>query len=645
MRLLVALVLLLAGAAAAQANSTFDTYIESLSPTNYWPETTNGNDLVGSNNPSAVGSCTFGQSLSTNVSGVTCSSAGYLSFSSLALTSSSGWQIYFRTNPTTSTTQQAFLYLSIPGSNQGLAFMINTGPVCPSGTVDFRFVVSGSNYDTCSTATVNDGNDHSVFERCFGGYCQFYIDSVYQTGVSYPFSSYSATSYGFTNYPPSGAYPLLGPIGGIALWLGDSPFAQNLIASIDTCAKTGVCVAPVTGCIPTSPAPLWCETFTGGASGDGVQYAPPQINTPYLDTSSLTASIQNGGSCTQGVTCNAGKTLSGLSPTAGDFVIAGPGAVQTCNGIPEAVGFPYGQVLASGLLSATAGFGGICKQPLLAYKGNTQASSGSISGTTFAPSGGTFLPYYWLYDTGGIINVNTYVVASIGGGNYSVNVSQTSSPTTPITGSLWGPNAAGTGVFNTISCADSNAGGIGTTGVTANALRLFGQSLQEGFVTGCIYFSQPGSHGWATSGIQVVQINSSGSNTNGVMMAAYNPSGGSVAPTYGTLSGSGIGNCAMSPSSISVLYNNWYRFVLAWRSAADSSGYTKFYLDNLVIPAASAFGNNQASPCNMPSTLNALALEAEATADSPTAEYYVGEVAAYAGPYSAGQSPNVALIQ
>ena len=181
--------------------------------------------------------------------------------------------------------------------------------------------------------------------------------------------------------------------------------------------------------------------------------------------------------------------------------------------------------------------------------------------------------------------------------------------------------------------------------MTANALRLFGQSLQEGFVTGCIYFSQPGSHGWATSGIQIVQINSSGSNTNGVMMAAYNPSGGSVAPTYGTLSGSGIGNCAMSPSSISVLYNNWYRFVLAWRSAADGSGYTKFYLDNLVIPAASAFGNNQASPCNMPSTLNAVALEAEETADSPTAEYYVGEIAAYAGPYSAGQSPNVALIQ
>ena len=116
--------------------------------------------------------------------------------------------------------------------------------------------------DTCSTATINDGNDHSVFESCFGGYCHFYIDSVYQTGVAYPFSAYSAIAYGFTNYPTSGAYPLLGPIGGIALWLGGSPFAQNLVASIDTCAKTGVCAAPVTGCIPTSPAPLWCETFS-----------------------------------------------------------------------------------------------------------------------------------------------------------------------------------------------------------------------------------------------------------------------------------------------------------------------------------------------------------------------------------------------
>ena len=148
--------------------------------------------------------------------------------------------------------------------------------------------------------------------------------------------------------------------------------------------------------------------------------------------------------------CNDGNILAGLSASVGDLVIAGPGAVQTCNGIPEAVGFPYGQVVAYRPLSATAGFGGICKQPLLAYKGNTQAVSGSISGTTFAPSGGTFLPN-WLADTGGIINVNTYVVASIGGGEYSVNVSQTSSPTTPITGSLWGPNATGTGVFNTIS--------------------------------------------------------------------------------------------------------------------------------------------------------------------------------------------------
>jgi hypothetical protein len=141
-----------------------------------------------------------------------------------------------------------------------------------------------------------------------------------------------------------------------------------------------------------------------------------------------------------------------------------------------------------------------------------------------------------------------------------------------------------------------------------------------------------------------VQINNSGSNTSGVMLAAYSPSSGNVAPTYGTLSGSGIGNCAMSPSSISVLYNNWYRFVIAWRSAADSSGYEKLYLNNLTVPVASASGNNQMSPCNMPTTLNAVALEAEATADSPLAEYYVGELGVYSGRYGSGFGTGQAMI-
>ena len=146
MRLLVALVLLLAGAAAAQANSTFDTYIESLSPTNYWPETTNGNDLVGSNNPSAVGSCTFGQSplderlrrhlLVHRLSVVLqprddqfVGLADLFPHQSDHIDDTAGVPLPFD-----------------PGSNQGLAFMINTGPVCGNGKVDFRFVVSGTNY-------------------------------------------------------------------------------------------------------------------------------------------------------------------------------------------------------------------------------------------------------------------------------------------------------------------------------------------------------------------------------------------------------------------------------------------------------------------------------------------------------------------
>ena len=526
--------------------------------------------------------------------------------------------------------------------------MMNTGPVRPSGTVDFRFVVSGSNYDTASTATVNDGNDHSVFEAASAD-----IASSTSTASTRPRSPIRSPpiprpAYGFTNYPPSGAYPLLGPIGGIALWLGGSPFAQNLIASIDTCAKTGVCAAPVTGCIPTSPAPLWCETFTSGSLGRRRAVRAPAINTPYLDTSNDMSSIPRGGGIVHKErACNAGKTLSGLSPSVGDFVIAGPGAIADLQRHPRSRGVP---VRPSRSRSGPAERNGRFWRHLQAAAARLQGQHAGQQRVDQrdhlraigrdVPAGTTRLDGHRRHHRRQHLRRGP-----IGGGDYSVNVSQTSKPDDADHRLALGAVRDGTGIFNTISCADSNAAGIGTTGTTANALRLFGQSLQEGFVTGCIYFSQPGSHGWATSGIQIVQINSSGSNTNGVMMAAYNPSGGNVAPTYGTLSGSGIGNCAMSPSSISVLYNNWYRFVLAWRSAADSSGYTKFYLGNLVIPAASAFGNNQASPCNMPSTLNAVALEAEATADSPTAEYYVGEVAAYAGPYSAGQSPNVALIQ
>ena len=339
-----------------------------------------------------------------------------------------------------------------------------------------------------------------------------------------------------------------------------------------------------------------------------------------------------------------GNILAGLSASVGDFVIAGPGAVQTCNGIPEAVGFPYGQVVSTNTLSATAGFGGICKQPLLAYKGNTQAVSGSISGTTFAPSGGTFLPYYWLADINGTINLNTYVTGSIGGGDYSVSVSQTSNPTTPITGSLWGPSGTGTGIFNTISCADSNAAGIGTTGTTANALRLFGQSLQEGFVTGCIYFSQPGSHGWATSGIQIVQINSSGSNTNGVMMAAYSPSSGK----RGADLRHAVRHRHRQLRDVAIVDLGALQQLVSLRARVAVGGGRQRVHEVLPgqsgDPGGSAFGNNQSSPCNMPSTLNALALEAEATADSPAAEYYVGEIAAYAGRYGSGAGTGPAMI-
>jgi hypothetical protein len=433
------------------------------------------------------------------------------------------------------------------------------------------------------------------------------------------------------------------PMGGVMSGVTGSPLTQGQIQSLVNCGNGSGCTKP-SNTLPLSGSLVWEDDFSTYAAGDVVQIQAPYLATPFADGANTSASVQNGGSCTQGSICNNGNIPSGVSGGLGDFVIGGPGSNTSCSGIPLGVGWSWGQIL-SGTMSVGQSFGGICMQPELSYSANGVAGTGIFSGTSLLASVPGLAPLQFLSDINAIIQPNTYAVSQ-SGNSYVVNVSQSATITTPITGSLWaGPTNVR--VFSQYGYAGARSVGVGTGGAAATSPRMFGttsvRNIQEGFIAGYIQPTVPGSHGWARSGVSGVFIDATGASNNGVQMTIDNPGSTTVSLNYGALGGSGYGNCAATGTG-SANPGYYHEFVIAWRSSAGSDGYVKLYIDDMTPShyVAAAFGANQGGSCGFPTTLNAVQLNGEATADSPQAEFYLGSIAVYQGAY--GASGSTAMI-
>ena len=400
-------------------------------------------------------------------------------------------------------------------------------------------------------------------------------------------------------------------------------------------------------CTPsTAPAPVWCETFTAYSGGDNVTVTAPKLVQPYQDAQSL-----GGGIINNGTPCVSGTFLTLGGAHVGDHVIGSPGNTSSCGGIPLGFAFDFGQIILStggpnGTMSATAGFGGVNNVNLTAFRGDAQGNC-NIAGTTLTVTNTTA----GSFDVGQLISTNTtpasngtYIIAYLGGGNYQVNVSQTVASTV-CTGSLWGivngPNAR---VFGSTSPFGNNAVGVGTTGTAADSARMFTENIQEGFVAEDVYFTAGTKTDWDNSGPSIRNIDNSGTVpaiANGIQLYFYSNLG--PANTIDVHYGTGAA-CAATGSPFSFTPATTAHLVMAWRSAADASGYIKIYWGGVLV--ASATGNNRASPCNLPATLNATDLIAQGSAASPAAEWFADNIGVYDVPYNPSPSgPTVRLVQ
>jgi hypothetical protein len=280
---------------------------------------------------------------------------------------------------------------------------------------------------------------------------------------------------------------------------------------------------------------------------------------------------------------------------------------------------------------------------LTAFKSDAQGTC-SISGTTMTVSStavGAFAPGQIVYALDGSITVATYIVSSLGGGQFTVNVSQTATPTSPCIGSLWGMaiNADNIRVFNTASYAGAQSAGVGTTGTAANMARMFTANVAEGYLSAPVFFIVGNNTNWDAIGPGVGFVNSAGQYISGLQLDVYSLSGpaNSMDVKYGTALA-----CTMTGSPFTFVPGVWHQMVLAWRSAADATGYVKMYWDGVLV--ASVLGANQGSPCFLPATINAAFLLSEGSSAGPAAEYFVDNVGVYNAVYGAvGGAP--VLIQ
>jgi hypothetical protein len=635
-----AVLLLLIGAGLARADATYDAFATSLAPTNYWPLSANPNDAVGGINGVCAPACSYGNTIAAHVSGLTPNTAGYVGFSSVAFTNVAGWQFATWLSTSSSANQVVLNTSSAVGPGvYGMNLVISDGG-CTTGTIDVQISNNGSLTKLCTSPLVDDGNPHLIFVRCYSGDCEVYIDAVNVGQIAYSFGSYAPRGYSFANYEVT-PVPLLGAMGSVEFWAGGTPLSPGTIQALYTCGTTGVCAAPASGC-PSPPSPLFCETFETYSGASDLTTLPPTLFQPYLDAQTL-----GGGVIDNGTLCNSGTFLTLPGAHVGDEVIGTPGSVTTCGGIPLGPGWDFGEIVASGggpngTISATAGFGGVNGVNLTAYNADAQGSC-SISGTTLTVSStyvGAFAPGQFLYDMSAAITTGTYIVSG-SGSTFTVSVSQAATPTTPCLGTLWG-NLAGrpnVRVFSNYSYSGLQSGGVGTTGTGAFMAREFTANITEGYVAAAVYFTAGNSTNWATAGPGVGNVSNTGSYTDGILINFYTNGG----PPNSMTMNYGAGNaCTMTGSPFTFVPNTWHQVVMAWRSANDASGYIKVYWDGALV--GSAFGANQ-GPCSFPTTLNAVSLNAEGSAASPVAEWFVDNVGPYNAVYGLTGGPQVRLME
>lgn len=192
-KLLSCAVLLLASPAARANQAAYDaTVMAQPGVTYYWPFSANVTPLVGSGSSSlatCVGTCTFGVTLGTNVTGyIPGNGTSGINFNNGAFASNAiGWSTALVYN-STNTAAVAFMLGSSAASPTVENIYVNPSSQCASPNAEFVLVNPGVTIG-CGTTTVSDGNTHVIGSACTvtGGTsvsCRIVVDGVTQATIA-----------------------------------------------------------------------------------------------------------------------------------------------------------------------------------------------------------------------------------------------------------------------------------------------------------------------------------------------------------------------------------------------------------------------------------------------------------------------------
>lgn len=247
MRWLIVAVVLMVCSPGAYANS-YDTLTSLLGATHYYTMATNANDSgTGAQNGTCGGggTCTYGNTIATNISGVVFSTTATQITSQAEFVPSSDYTTVWWVKTSTATRTIQLQQLD-SGSNEIAGNLANSGFCSGTQAMYRRFNTGiGTFFGKCSTANLGDGAAHMIAIVCnnIALTCQMYIDGVADGGV---FTVTTANGHG-ANALNIGITPnsdTSGYVGAITQFNGTRISAAN-INNLWLCGTVGTNCTPV----------------------------------------------------------------------------------------------------------------------------------------------------------------------------------------------------------------------------------------------------------------------------------------------------------------------------------------------------------------------------------------------------------------
>ena len=627
---IVAFLLALLLAPLTARGNTFDTYVLSYAPTDYWSLSTNANDTgSGGNNGSCSGTCNYSTTgVGPYVGGMNPgASASYVGVTQ-AFTAAAGWQFGEWFNTTGTGLQVLFAAYNYTNST----FYIDVND-SDCGTGNIAFIFNGASSTNICGYTVNDGNPHFALIQCASGSCQAWVDGYMLGAFAYSVMTYPSQLYQMGNLTGVGPLPTVGYVGAVMFWNSDvAPLTSWQIGQIYQCGLANFC-GPST---PPPPACFarpgmtqeWCDTmqYTGcSASGAPAWWRGPLGPATTATGASFSGIVQP----TTAIGTIAGFTLTIDSISAGAFApgdpVTGTDVTSGTTIVAQLTGGGTGQ---TGTYSLSAS--------------STVAVPETIGTTNYKinPSGATLALGSTVYDTNGCgVSGNTNISnqTQIMSGLIATNWYVVTPGSTVAAESMWpGQWQAGTYLHNNITLGGNtsivvaqNGGGGGSGGYTARYLPTPMAPGTELTAIAFMWFTAPqGSpNEWTDSAFGFA---SSGGGQHSPAIAyvqfGYNNAPPSLPQPQVNfqvqLTATGI------VGNFNCLANSWQMVVLDVKRSTGSDGFLSFQACGQAITYSGVTDIGGLGP------IDQFVFGGQEVGGAPDAEAYLGSIGIYTGHYT-----------